>query len=105
MIYNEINNDALRKLITNLESKIDKLDAKISKSIETRFNDTINIKDVIRSEISNLETKFVADIKSVEKRVGTLEQFRAEINGKIYGSIIGVTVVFSIVTFLINKFL
>ena len=105
MNENEKNNEAISKLITNLESKIDRLDTKISKIIETRFNDTINIKDVIRSEISNLETKIVNDIKSVEKRVGTLEQFRAEINGKIFGSIIGVSVVFTVVTFLINKFL
>jgi len=98
--------------IQNVEHKVDSIENKIETARTLRFDDVLSFRDMLQKELRNYELKLENTIKEVytklettQKDVSELNNFKANMNGKIYGLIIGVTVVFTIVTFLINKFI
>jgi len=101
---------------TNLSNKLDSLENRFDGLAGHRLGDIISFKDTLKKELEASEQRIeiriekridaiVKDVENTQKDIKDLSNFKAEINGKIYGAILGVSAVFAIVTFLLNKFI
>lgn len=101
---------------TNLSAKLDSLENRFDGLAGHRLGDIISFKDTLKKELEASESRIEIriekridaiskDVENTQKDIKELSNFKAEINGKIYGAILGVSAVFAIVTFLLNKFI
>ena len=120
--HSKILNEVLQEITkistntTNLSSKLDSLENRFDGLSVHRIGDIISFKDTLKKELEASEQRIeiriekridgiVKDVENTQKDIKELSSFKAEINGKRYGAILGVSAVFAIVTFLLNKFI
>ena len=97
--------DILIKDNQNNEKKLDSLETRLDNLVGSHTGDIKDISYLIQKEMTKIENKFEKSINQINNDVSALKEFKSEINGKIYGAILGVSAVFAIVTFLLNKFI
>lgn len=120
--HSDILSDVLNKLTvidtnqTNIAKKLDSLEVRFDGLAGHRLGDIVSFKDTLKVELEASEQrlenrlekridKIAIDVDKTKSDIQDLTNFKAEINGKIYGAILGVSAIFAAITFLINKFI
>ena len=95
----------------NTTEKLASLEKRFDIFAGTQSGDFHDIRQLLTNEINKFEMKIENNFANVNRRVDKCEdnineinRFKSEVNGKIYGLVLGVGAVFAVVSFLITKF-